>query len=214
MVLIPTLGVQSMTTSELQNRINELDRALGTVPFVLSAERKLGVAKVHLAGLGTVALILLFLIFNNVYAGLLTDLVGYIYPAYRSLKAVGGTQDEQGQWLGYWTIFVFLHLIEYGQEALLNVFPYYFTFKLFLVIWLISPSSNGALLIYLAILKSVVPFVDTCFTRSKVEITTIGVDGNGKATVVEKEEIIEKVADKGAERRSDGKVRWGYVKLK
>ncbi|KAJ3172382.1 ER membrane protein DP1/Yop1 [Geranomyces variabilis] len=216
MVLVPTVSVQSMSTSELRTRIDEFDRALSTMPFIISAERKLGVAKVHLAGYGVVALILLFLIFNNVYAGLLTDLVGYILPAYWSLRAVGGSQDEQGQWLGYWVIFGLLHLFEYGEETLLNIFPYYYTFKLLLLLWLILPATRGALVVYLAVLKSVVPFIDTTFIRTtKVEVTTVGgVDGRAAAattTVVEKKEE-EVVVDKAG--RSDGKVRWGYVKLK
>ncbi|KAJ3162988.1 ER membrane protein DP1/Yop1 [Geranomyces variabilis] len=215
MVYVPTVSVQSMSTSELKTRIDDFDRALSTMPFILHAERRLGVAKVHLAGYGVIALILLFLIFNNVYAGLLTDLVGYILPAYWSLRAVGGSQDEQGQWLGYWVIFGLLRLFEYGEETLLNIFPYYFTFKLFLLLWLILPSTRGALVIYLALLRSVVPFIDTTFIRTtKVEVTTVGVDGSGKpaaTTVVEKKEE-EVVVDRAG--RSDGKVRWGYVKLK
>ncbi|KAI8905312.1 hypothetical protein PhCBS80983_g06396 [Powellomyces hirtus] len=225
MVLVPTVGVQSMTKGELQSRLAELDKTLSGVPFVLALEKQSGIAKVHLAGIATFGAILFVLIFNNLYAGLLTDVCGYFYPAYMSLKSVGKGPREQGQWLGYWTVFVFLHLIEYAQDALLNIFPYYYTFKLVLVLWLISPSAKGALFIYDLILKPLVPLVDVLVAiETKKETVVVAPAAVAaapaattavlvEATPVVPGAVVDKSVEKDAKKQT-GKIKWGYVKLR
>lgn len=59
------------------------------------------------------------LLFGIVYfAGglkLITDLVGFLYPAYMSFKSMesaGGLPDEATQWLTYWVVFSSLTVFE------------------------------------------------------------------------------------------------------
>lgn len=79
-----------------------MDKTLSTLPFIVSLEKQVGIHKVHLAGVSTFGLFIFLLVFNNIYAGLLTDICGYWYPAYMSVKAVDMDATVQGQWLGYW----------------------------------------------------------------------------------------------------------------
>ncbi|KAI9091256.1 TB2/DP1, HVA22 family-domain-containing protein, partial [Phlyctochytrium arcticum] len=142
----------------------QVDKALGSVPLFASFEKSSGIRKIHLLGLSTSMLLVVLLVFKNVYAGIITDTIGYLYPALLSLKAVGGDKDVQAQWLGYWVIFGFFHLCEYAIEGVLRVFPFYFPFKLFTIIWLISPSTKGAASVYTKVLK---PFIPVCENLGK-----------------------------------------------
>ncbi|KAI8911369.1 TB2/DP1, HVA22 family-domain-containing protein [Powellomyces hirtus] len=226
-MLIPILNVKSMTKDELRKGIDELDKSLSSVPFIIALEKQLGIQKVHLAGIATVGMILFVLVFNNLHASLLTDLVGYIYPAYMSLKAVGATTAVQGQWLGYWTIFGLFNLMEYARETLLHVFPYYYTFKLLIVIWLISPSARGAATVYELLLKPLLPVIDAFIEAPRKatpvsEGTPAAEKGAARAApaaeevkLIETEVVLDKADGKKPDKaKTDkGRVRWGYVKL-
>ncbi|KAJ3020743.1 ER membrane protein DP1/Yop1 [Thoreauomyces humboldtii] len=219
--------MNTLNRIEFQLRLAALDRVLSTIPLVVALERSLGIQKVHLAGLLSVSLIILVLVLNNTYAGFITDIVGFFYPAIMSLKSVGGPPALQGQWLGYWTVFGSFHLIEYAIDTVLSVFPYYYTFKLGAVIWMILPSTQGASLIYLFVLRPIVPLVDGLFLASffgprrgvVVPIAPAAEAAHGKVPPVvlvptdnhahgPAPVVIEEKKVEGA------KVRWGYVKVR
>lgn len=89
-------------------------------------------------------------------AKVLSLLIGVIYPAYISFKAIEsvGTDDDT-QWLTYWVIFGVLTVLDETVFSLLTMInPVYgvmtFFFKIFTLIWLQHPKSRGAERVYVS----------------------------------------------------------------
>lgn len=133
---------------------------------------KLGV-KVTTLGLGVIAVVVVFTLLS--YGGdLLCSLIGFLYPAYLSYKAlehmlkdiphietttVSKLQphfEEFRQWLTYWVVYaVFCTLDPFLSVALFFVGPLYTLVKIALFIYLYHPSTRGAQKIYDTYLRKV-----------------------------------------------------------
>lgn len=75
---------------------------------------------------------------------------GTLYPAYRSYKAVR-TKDvkEYVKWMMYWIVFALISCVESLADVIIAFwFPFYYELKIIFVIWLISPWTKGASLMY------------------------------------------------------------------
>ena len=81
-------------------------------------------------------------------------IVGFIYPAYKSIKAIESksTEDDR-KWLVYWVVYSTLIILEYFSDLLLFWFPMYYMIKSFLLIWCMHPNYNGSEFIYNNIIK-------------------------------------------------------------
>jgi len=137
-----------------QSYVSELDRQLGQYPQMNNLEKQTGVPKVYVVlALGVVYFLFIFL---NIGAPLLSNLVGFIYPAYESFKAIEstGTQDDT-QWLTYWVVFASFQIVEYFSRTILYWFPFYFLFKTAFVVWLALPQFRGAQYLYSTALRPV-----------------------------------------------------------
>ncbi|CAB4490030.1 hypothetical protein RhiirA5_350745 [Rhizophagus irregularis] len=99
---------------------------------------------------------------------LLCNLVGVVYPAYKSIQAIdllSATSEgevsnssiviinEQKQWLTYWAVYGWLQVVDYWSTWLLEMFPGYNLFKLIFLYWAQNNRSRGATLIFEKILK-------------------------------------------------------------
>jgi len=137
-----------------QSYVTDLDKELGKYPTISNLEKQTGVPKVY-AVLAVVVIYFLF-IFLNIGAPLLSNLVGFIFPAYESLKAIEsvGTQDDT-QWLTYWVVFASFNIIEYFSGTVLYWFPFYFLFKTAFILWLALPQFRGAQYLYSTALRPI-----------------------------------------------------------
>ncbi|KAI1729023.1 TB2/DP1, HVA22 family domain-containing protein [Ditylenchus destructor] len=75
---------------------------------------------------------------------------GTLYPAYRSFKAVR-TKDvrEYVKWMMYWIIFALFCFGETLADILISFwFPFYYELKIVFVLWLLSPWTKGASILY------------------------------------------------------------------
>ncbi|CAG8519668.1 18679_t:CDS:1 [Acaulospora morrowiae] len=95
---------------------------------------------------------------HSVY--LLCNLLGVVYPAYRSIKAIESQNSddtdatvEQRQWLTYWVVYGWLQVADYWSSWLLRVIPGYNFFKLIFLYWAQNDNSRGATIIFERILK-------------------------------------------------------------
>lgn len=97
--------------------------------------------------------VVIFLVAVGVCGNLLVSIVGFLYPAYRSFKALeSDDKDDDTQWLTYWVVYAFFTVFDEMTSWILNLMPFYFMIKLVLMIWMFWPTTNGALTIYNSVL--------------------------------------------------------------
>ncbi len=102
---------------------------------------------------GIVYLVMIFMNFGGI-GELLSNVAGFMYPFYSSLKALEtSSKDDDTRLLTYWVVFAFLNLIEFWSGAILYWIPAYFLFKTLFLVYLSSPVTNGAQVVYGLIIK-------------------------------------------------------------
>ncbi|XP_063304548.1 receptor expression-enhancing protein 4 [Pelobates fuscus] len=74
---------------------------------------------------------------------------GLLYPAYSSYKAVKTKNvREYVRWMMYWIVFSLFMTVETFTDIFVSWFPFYYEIKMAFVIWLLSPYTRGASLLY------------------------------------------------------------------
>ncbi|XP_073452348.1 receptor expression-enhancing protein 3 isoform X1 [Aquarana catesbeiana] len=74
---------------------------------------------------------------------------GMMYPAYNSYKAVKTKNvKEYVRWMMYWIVFALYTVTETLADLTISWFPLYYELKIAFVIWLLSPYTKGASLLY------------------------------------------------------------------
>jgi receptor expression-enhancing protein 5/6 len=87
---------------QIQQYISKFDKELSRFPPLVKLEKETKIPKVY--AVGGVLLFVVILIFFNIAGGLLTNLLGFLYPAYASFKAIESSRKEDDvQW---WVIFL------------------------------------------------------------------------------------------------------------
>ncbi|XP_047139649.1 receptor expression-enhancing protein 5 isoform X1 [Hydra vulgaris] len=119
-------------------------------------EKKTGIPRLFLFG-GCVSLLSLYLVIGYA-SGFIVALLGFLYPAYASVKAVESVnKDDDTQWLTYWVVYAAFSIVEYFSDIFLSWFPLYFLLKCIFLCWCMAPFSwNGAHFIYS---RFIAPFV-------------------------------------------------------
>ena len=87
---------------------------------------------------------------GNLISKPLGVLIGSLYPAYRSFKALESPLiDDDKQWLTYWVVNSFFRFGEYFTDPVLpSAIPFYYSIKLVFLVWLMHPQTRGALTVY------------------------------------------------------------------
>ena len=150
---------------------DKLNADLLKIPMFKNLGEKAKTDPVYIVGGGAVlTLLVMYFIFG---AGLLCNLCGFVYPVYASIQALETKEKgDDTQWLTYWVIYAFFGLIEHFSDVILFWVPFYFSFKLGLLIWMMLPQQNGATFIYQAI-------------RSRVAKPTAGASASGEPSASE-----------------------------
>jgi len=87
-------------------------------------------------------------------AALCSNLVGFVYPAYMSFKAIESEdKSDDTIWLTYWVVYAFFNILETFSDLVLYWIPFYYAVKLGFLIWLFYPSTRGAQFLYDHVLK-------------------------------------------------------------
>ncbi|XP_072260943.1 receptor expression-enhancing protein 6 isoform X2 [Pyxicephalus adspersus] len=124
------------------NGDNFVSRLLG------KAEEKTGIKKYYLAT-GSLCSLGLYLIFGY-GASLVCNLIGFVYPAYTSIKAIeSADKKDDTQWLTYWVVYGVFSVVEFFSDIFLFWFPFYYLGKCAFLLWCMAPFSwNGSQIIY------------------------------------------------------------------
>eukprot|EP00349_Pseudokeronopsis_sp_Brazil_P008122 CAMPEP_0202970110 /NCGR_PEP_ID=MMETSP1396-20130829/16081_1 /ASSEMBLY_ACC=CAM_ASM_000872 /TAXON_ID= /ORGANISM="Pseudokeronopsis sp., Strain Brazil" /LENGTH=166 /DNA_ID=CAMNT_0049698403 /DNA_START=78 /DNA_END=578 /DNA_ORIENTATION=+ len=98
---------------------------------------------------------LLILVFMG--GKILTVVFTVVYPGYKSIKALEtkDTDDDDKVWLTYWCVFGVFSLVDEFGSILLSFIPFYHYIKLALFLWMMSPQTGGAQVIYKSVLRPV-----------------------------------------------------------
>lgn len=133
-------------------------------------EQKTGYSKVYFFLAAVV-----FLAGVIVYAGgfkLVTDLVGFLYPAYMSFKCMEsapqtkGVTDDATQWLTYWVVFCSVTVSEGVAPFIVHWIPMYYFLKIGVIVWLYHPKTTGAEMIYNQVVRPYVrPYLEMKTTK-------------------------------------------------
>merc|ERR1712232_1485561 len=127
----------------------EIEAGLGEFSLLNTIEKKTRIPKVAMAT--TTALTIFTAFYVTFGPGLLCNLVGFVYPAYASFKAIETVQkDDDTQWLTYWVVYAVFTVVESFSDAILFWVPFYYSFKFGFLLWMML--SRGAETLYKLVL--------------------------------------------------------------
>ncbi|KAK4137632.1 hypothetical protein BT67DRAFT_438884 [Trichocladium antarcticum] len=136
----------SSPQDRVQQYVGQLDKELSKYPALNNLERQTSIPKAYaVIGLTT---LYFFLIVFNLGGQLLTNIAGFIIPAYYSLNALfTASKADDTQWLTYWVVFALFTVAE-SLVSVVYWFPFYYTFKFVFLLWLSLPAFKGAEIIF------------------------------------------------------------------
>lgn len=153
-------------------------------------EEKTGVDRFYVV---TAGLVVLFFGMLGAFGGSpVANLVGFIYPTYRSYKALKSEDKEDDtQWLTYWVVYSFFIVTESFTDILISWIPLYYIAKIGFLYFCMSPTFKGSSIIFKKLIE---PFLDqTAKSLDEIEDDVKDVVGS---TV---KDIQEQVTQKGTE---------------
>lgn len=133
--------------------VNKLDTIMHDnkgqfTPYFEKVEKMTGVKRIYLAQ-ALLGFLSVYLIVGK-SAQFICNLIGFVYPAYKSLVALeSSNKEDDSKWLTYWVVFAAFSVVEFFSDSLLSWFPIYWLAK---VVFLLYCSAdipvNGSSLIY------------------------------------------------------------------
>jgi len=146
--LLPQQIILALTTSpHPRSFLDKCKADLDKVPALQKAEESTGVDKLYLVT-GAVVLFM-FILYSGFGAGFLVNLMGFVYPAYQSFRAIESpdTKDDT-QWLVYWVVYSAFSIVETFSDVVLAWIPFYFSFKIAFLFYCFMPQTEGAKVLY------------------------------------------------------------------
>lgn len=75
--------------------------------------------------------------------------LGTLYPAYRSYKAIKNKDlREHVKWMMYWIVFALFTTLETFLDIFVSWFPFYYEIKILFILWVLSPATRGSSILY------------------------------------------------------------------
>ncbi|KAH8739572.1 hypothetical protein FG386_001129 [Cryptosporidium ryanae] len=149
-----SISVFSGLNFDFKSFCEDIDKKLKGYPLVVSISNSVGCRPCYILFGVIMALVL---ILSMGYAGaLICSIVGFIYPAYMSFKALE-TPDktDDKQWLTYWVVYSIFSIVEVFIDIVLFWIPFYYLFKLCFLFWLFLPQTTGAVVLYTHVFRPI-----------------------------------------------------------
>lgn len=152
-----TSSTSALTLANIQDRFKKALQQKNFITDLLATlEAKTKVNREYIA-YGIIGFLAFYLVvgWGNDFV---CNLIGFLYPAYASIKAIESTaKEDDTKWLMYWTVYALFGILEFFGDLLLFWIPLYTLSKCLILLWLMVPGKNGGTyLVYNRILK---PFV-------------------------------------------------------
>ncbi|UZJ54287.1 hypothetical protein CBS101457_003607 [Exobasidium rhododendri] len=146
--------------------VAQIDKELSKYPQLVKLDQSVGIPQAKAYGAIGSFLLFTLLVFFNIFAGFLTNMIGFFLPAYFSMKALESPQPQDDiQWLTYWVVFGFFNFTESFIDIILHFVPMYYTFKTLAIVWLMLPQTQGAKTVYSRVLRPM-------FAQAKSQVNT------------------------------------------
>uniref|UniRef100_A0A0X3PP64 Receptor expression-enhancing protein n=1 Tax=Schistocephalus solidus TaxID=70667 RepID=A0A0X3PP64_SCHSO len=138
---------------QLQKKLNEKNAFTDVLGKI---EDKTKVPKIYQV-LAIAAIVALYLMVGY-GATFLANLIGFLYPAYYSIKAIESpAKDDDTKWLTYWVVYAFFSLIEFFTDIILFWIPLYAFMKCMFLVFLMVPGPlNGSCMLYNNVIQPIV----------------------------------------------------------
>uniref|UniRef100_A0A0G4FGB8 Receptor expression-enhancing protein n=1 Tax=Chromera velia CCMP2878 TaxID=1169474 RepID=A0A0G4FGB8_9ALVE len=129
------------------NVAKNIDNRAQRVPIIIKMSNAAGVAP-HVIVISVIFFLLAFMLFG-IGGELICNWAGFIYPAYKSFKAIESRKKEEDKlWLTYWVVYALFSTLEVFADIILFWVPFYYLCKLVFLIWCMHPSSKGSVVCY------------------------------------------------------------------
>lgn len=117
------------------------------VPQLVDLSKKANLPTgVLLAAIMAVSSVLVLILFGGT---ILSVIFTVLYPSIQSIKAIESEgENDDKEWLTYWTIFGLFHLLDEFGGFVLSFIPFYFYIRIAFFVFLMAPQTKGALTIY------------------------------------------------------------------
>lgn len=134
----------------LVNKLDTIvhDNKSQLTPYFEKVEKMTGVKRIYLAQ-ALLGVLSLYLIVGKA-AQFVCNLIGFVYPAYKSLVALeSSNKEDDSKWLTYWVVFAAFSVVEFFSDSLMSWFPFYWLAKVVFLLWCSADiPANGSSLIY------------------------------------------------------------------
>ena len=132
---------------QIKQKIDSLSKHFEKIQPLRILSEKTGIPLGYIV-IGVIVCLFIFVLVG-VGANLIVHIVGILYPAYMSFKAIETKEEDDDKlWLTYWIVFALYSFADRFVDILFFWVPCYFVIKLLVLVYLFFPETKGALRFY------------------------------------------------------------------
>ncbi len=142
--------------TSLEKTLNQLREEIFKYPILkkygdlIEEKTKINV-EYYVVGFGVLLAVMLF---ANVGGLFISNLIGFVYPSYATIRALESkNKEDDTEWLMYWVVFTTFSVVENFVEFVIYWIPFYYPVKVTFLLWCMLPQYKGAAKVYELVIK-------------------------------------------------------------